>query len=214
MALPAADARYSCGVLCFEHQRDLAPKSCSPLGPQKTYRDRTVSELDKTVVADKIGCDRESDLKKRSQLPLLDAPIAANSGGSFAAVGKIDGVLDDLTWPKRGDEIVYEAEQEARILDDLLRLGLELGDLEQVFGNTTVDHSCSRGQDERHARCDAGSSSESDSNDGFGMCDVRGLGEEAPEDDTDDPEALLLDADLQGVSTYSFRKQNTPRRYH
>lgn len=40
-----------------------------------------------------------------------------------------------------GEGAKLASNDEARILDDLLRLGLELGDLEDVFGNTDIDPS-------------------------------------------------------------------------
>lgn len=121
--------------------------------------------------------------------PATDAAVAVATGNFF-----------DLGWPS--DELTNAAEEEARILDDLLRLGLELGDLEEVFGNTEVDDCVgSRGSEEEEAEGYAGNdgdndrssdrSLDADSSDTEACCCVQECCEE-------DAEELLLDSDLQG----------------
>ena len=146
-----------------------------------------------------------------------EAPPAA-----AAAVPASDDFVD-LTWS--GDGLADAAEEEARILDDLLRLGLELGDLENVFGNTEIDATCSREKkvvdveeeekvkqaeeevegvrvevEEEDGGDDCGIGSEANVDTGGAATDegVSYAQDSGGEDDKD----LLLDADLQGADNF------------
>lgn len=104
----------------------LKPQDCLIIDPNQSLGPR-LCELWRDL-------GTEYDLEKEAP-PAAAAAAAAEAAEAAAAPASEDFV--GLAWSSDG--LTDAAEEEARILDDLLRLGLELGDLEDVFGNTEID---------------------------------------------------------------------------
>ncbi|CAM9415687.1 unnamed protein product [Hapterophycus canaliculatus] len=94
------------------------PSSCSLINPRKDF------------VTPKNNFELEPD--KRGLAP---APVAAPAADHAAPVAFATDDFAELVWPSNLGTISAE-DEEAEVLNDLLHLGLELGDLESVFGDT------------------------------------------------------------------------------
>lgn len=148
--------------------------------------------------------ERDTDTGLSFETPKKWAPLQTPPKKVVAApVAFATDEFADFGWP--GDDETHLAEEEE--LDDLLRLGLELGDLECVFGNTdlncdTAARDAEEGDFEKAG--DGGSDKEGGATeellldaDGEGGKDG-GWGTE-PYLEGGATEELLLDADLQGA---------------
>ncbi|CAM9651651.1 unnamed protein product [Pylaiella littoralis] len=137
--------------------------------------------------------NQHNSVKKRaadSGAPSAVAGAAAGAAGAGAAAPPVAFSTDEFDcfcWPG-SDSGESAGDDETRVLNDLLRLGLEFGDLESVFGNTE----CAEGRsdsldDEAETRGVVGSE------DRVARCaeDYRYL------DGGDTKELFLLDGDLQ-----------------
>ncbi|CAM9748798.1 unnamed protein product [Ectocarpus sp. 12 AP-2014] len=90
--------------------------------------------------------ERATDTRLSFETPKKWAPLQAPPKVVAAPVAFATDDFADFGWP--GDDETNMAEKEE--LDDLLRLGLELGDLECVFGNT--DLNCDTADDDAEER--------------------------------------------------------------
>ncbi|CAM9525535.1 unnamed protein product, partial [Ectocarpus sp. 12 AP-2014] len=90
--------------------------------------------------------ERATDTSLSFETPKKWAPLQAPPKVVAAPVAFATDEFADFGWP--GDDETNLAEKEE--LDDLLRLGLELGDLECVFGNT--DLNCDTADDDAEER--------------------------------------------------------------
>ncbi|CAM9293327.1 unnamed protein product [Ectocarpus sp. 8 AP-2014] len=139
--------------------------------------------------------ERATDTGLSFETPKKWAPLQAPPKVAAAPVAFATDEFYDFGWP--GEDETNLAEEKE--LDDLLRLGLELGDLECVFGNTdlncdTADDDAEEGDSENAG--DGGS----DKGGGWGkepyLAGDGGWGTE-PNLEGGATEELLLDADLQ-----------------
>lgn len=176
-----------------------------------TYSD-CLKPQDCLTAVDPLGprlCELWRDLGTEYELE-KEAPLAP----AEAAAAPASGDFDDLAWSSDG--VADAAEEEARILDDLLRLGLELGDLEDVFGNTEIDATTSRGKQQvEDSDEEEGVDEEEQEEQEVDICGVGSeVGVDADEahqgvvsgaqDSGDDDKDLLLDEDLQGADFLFF----------
>ncbi|CAM9408702.1 unnamed protein product, partial [Laminaria digitata] len=109
----------------------LKPQDCLIVDPNHTLGPRL--------------CELWRDLGTEYDLEKEAPPAAPAAAGAAAVAPAASEDFVGLAWSSDG--LADAAEEEARILEDLLRLGLELGDLEDVFGNTEiVDPTTTRGK--------------------------------------------------------------------
>lgn len=192
----------------------LKPQDCLIIDPNQSLGPR-LCELWRDL-------GTEYDLEKEAPPAAAAASAAAEASEAAAAPASEDFV--GLAWSSDG--LTDAAEEEARILDDLLRLGLELGDLEDVFGNTEIDPTFSaqekKVEDLEEEGKEVGQEEEEEIEvevvgvveEGGGGGDDCGVGSEAgvgtggtaptavpyaQDSRGEDDKDLLLDADLQGA---------------
>lgn len=136
---------------------------------------------------DDLSWESEYGLKKPGT-PANDCMVAT---AAITTAFDTEGCVDFFAL---GEEGKLASNDEERILDDLLRLGLELGDLEDVFGNTDIDPS-------RSEEINVAEEYQGDANGGEEAGQTETVVCASPELVEDyAAEELLLAADLQGIT--------------
>lgn len=140
--------------------------------------------------------DRGQDNKELSAAAAPASDAAVSDTARYA----------DLAW--LADGLIEDTADEGTLLDDLLRLGLELGNLEEVFGNTEVESSAQLDEKEEVVYDTGWGGSAQD----VSLCSG-GIEDDvcrAREAGSGDAQELLLDADLQGSNARTNDSTTSP----
>ncbi|CAN0204644.1 unnamed protein product [Ectocarpus sp. 6 AP-2014] len=142
--------------------------------------------------------ERATDTGLSFETPKKWAPLQAPPKVVVAPVAFAADEFADFGWPGNDETNLAEEEE----LDDLLRLGLELGDLECVFGNTdlkcdTAEDDAEEGDFEKFENAGDGGRDRGAGCDKEPYLAGTGGGGEEPYLEGGATEELLLDADLQ-----------------
>lgn len=172
-----------------------------PTKPQLRGGAASACSLIKPVCKDFVSVTPKNSLPEKVASGAGSARVAARAAPvAFAADD-----FAEFVWPSYGG-IVSGGDEEAKVLNDLLQLGLELGDLENVFGNTDcavggdVDEHTSnnsiRGSSDGERTTGGGGEGEGHTASGeVGLaCYTADIDGDATE------EFVVLDSDLEGVS--------------